>query len=87
MRFAAKDTLTEEEIQPDLRAVIKDGMASTSMVTLTGGALLVAFSLRLGASNVVKEADLSSTPLPTLGFLLSLRILDRVVLHSPMNRG
>jgi len=53
MRLAVKDTLTEGEIQSGLRAVIKDGMASTSMVTLTGGAFLVAFALKLGASNLV----------------------------------
>jgi len=53
MRFAAKETLTEEEVQSGLRAVIKDGMASTAMATLTGGPFLVAFALKLGASNLV----------------------------------
>jgi hypothetical protein len=53
MQFAAKDTLTEEEVQSGLRAVIRDGMASTAMATLTGGPFLVAFALKLGASNLV----------------------------------
>ena len=87
MRLAVKDSLTEQEVESGLRAIIRDGMASTSMVTLTGGALLVALALRLGDSNVVKGADLSNAALPALGFLLSLRVFDRVVLHSPMNRG
>lgn len=38
--FAVKDALTEDEIQSGRRAVIKDGMATTSMATLTGGRFL-----------------------------------------------
>lgn len=38
MRFTVKDTLTEEEVQYGLKALIRDGLASTSMATLTGGA-------------------------------------------------
>jgi hypothetical protein len=53
MRLAVKDSLTEHEIDSGLSAVIKDGMASTAMATLTGGAFLVAFALKLGASNLV----------------------------------
>jgi hypothetical protein len=51
MRFAVKDTLTEDEIQVGLRNVIRDGLATRVMVTLTGGVFLVAFALKLGASN------------------------------------
>ena len=51
MRFAVKDTLTEEEIQSGLRAVIKDGLTTQMMVTLTGGMFLVSFALKLGACN------------------------------------
>lgn len=53
MRFAVKDTLTEEEIQSGLKNVIKDGLASQTMITLTGGVFLVAFALKLGASNQI----------------------------------
>ena len=53
MRFAVIDALTEEEIKSGLRVVIRDGMGSTSMTTITGGAFLVAFALKLGASNLV----------------------------------
>ena len=50
MRFAPRDTLTEEEVESGLKAVIKDGLTSQAMGTLTGGAFLVAFALSLGAS-------------------------------------
>ena len=53
MTFTVKDALTQEEVQSGLQAVIKDGLASQAMVTFTGGTLLVAFALKLGASNLV----------------------------------
>lgn len=48
-----KDTLTEEEIQTGLKYIIKDGIVPQSMGILTGGAFLIAFAVKLGASNVV----------------------------------
>jgi ureidoglycolate hydrolase len=53
MRFPVKDTLTNQEIESGLKSVIKDGLASQTMVPLTGGVFLVAFALKLGASNLV----------------------------------
>ena len=53
MKFTVKDTLTEEEINSGLNSVIKDGLASQAMASLTGGVFLVAFALKLGASNTV----------------------------------
>jgi len=47
-----KDTLTEEEIQSGLSNVLKDGITTQAMVTLTGGVFLVSFALKMGASNV-----------------------------------
>jgi len=52
VRFEVKDTLTEEEVQPGLKTLLKDGLTSQAMVTLTGGVFLVAFALKLGASNL-----------------------------------
>ena len=52
MTFTGKDTVTEAEVQSGLRAVIKDGFASQAMVTFTGSVFLVAYALKLGASNV-----------------------------------
>ncbi|MHA1506808.1 MAG: MFS transporter [Candidatus Asgardarchaeia archaeon] len=51
MELKAKDTLNEDEIGYALKYVIKDGLATKIMTTLTGGSLLVAFALKLGASN------------------------------------
>lgn len=53
MNFTLKDTLTEEEIEKGLKNVIRDGLTSQAMITLTGGIFLVAFALNLGASNTV----------------------------------
>jgi MFS family permease len=50
--LAVKESLTAEETESGLKQVVKDGLASQAMVTLTGGAFLVAFALKLGASNV-----------------------------------
>ena len=78
MRLAVKDTLTEGEIQSGLRAVIKDGMASTSMVTLTGGAFLVAFALKLGASNLVIGLLAAIPPLAQLIQIPSVYLVERI---------
>ncbi|MCX9010768.1 MAG: MFS transporter [Candidatus Methanoperedens sp.] len=53
MRFEVKDTLTEEEFHEGLRSFIKDGLATEVMAALTGGVFLVAFALKLGASNML----------------------------------
>jgi MFS family permease len=78
MRFAVKGTLTEEEIQSGLRAVIKDGMASTAMATLTGGAFLVAFALKLGASNLVIGLLAAIPPLAQLLQIPSIYLVEKV---------
>ncbi|WEK33942.1 MAG: MFS transporter [Candidatus Pseudobacter hemicellulosilyticus] len=52
MNWRPKEVLTEEEIHHGLKQVIKDGLTSEVMTTLTGGAFLVAFALLLGASNL-----------------------------------
>lgn len=49
----SEGALSEEEIRRGLRLVVKDGMASQAMATLTGGAFLTAFALLLGAPNVL----------------------------------
>lgn len=53
MGFKAQGTLTEQQIQSGLINVIKDGIASQAMGILTGGAFLIAFAIKLGASNLV----------------------------------
>lgn len=53
MNFKTKDTLANEEIEKGLRSIINDGLSTQAMVTFTSGAFLVAFALKLGASNVL----------------------------------
>jgi len=77
MRFPVKDTLTNEEIQSGLRSVIKDGLASQTMVTLTGGAFLVAFALKLGASNLVIGLLAAIPPLTQLIQIPSIYLVER----------
>lgn len=77
MRFPVKDTLTDEEIQSGLRAIIKDGLTSQTMVTLTGGAFLVAFALTLGASNLVIGLLAAIPPLMQLIQIPSIYLVER----------
>jgi len=77
MRFAVKDTLTEEEIQSGLRAVIKDGLATQTMVTLTGGVFLVAFALKLGASNLMIGLLAAIPPLAQLIQIPSIYLVEK----------
>lgn len=51
--FPVKDSLTDEERELGLHYVIRDGMASQTMASLTGSAILVAFAIELGASNTL----------------------------------
>jgi MFS family permease len=46
-------TLTDKETQQGLRNVIRDGLTTSVMSTLTGSTFLVAFALALGASSLV----------------------------------
>jgi len=43
--------LSEQQVQAGLKLVIKDGLATEAMTTLTGGAFLVSMALLMGASN------------------------------------
>ena len=48
-----KDGLDERDLQRGMRMLIADGLCSQAMGALTGGAVLVAFAVMLGASNTV----------------------------------
>jgi MFS family permease len=73
IKFTVKDTLTEEEVQTGLRAVISEGLASQAVSTLTGGntpvggVFLTAFALKLGASNLI------------IGFLAAIYSLAQLI--------
>lgn len=78
MAFAVKDTLTEEDVESGLRAVIRDGLASQAMVTFTGGAFLVAFALKLGASNLVIGLLAAIPPLLQLIQIPSIYLVEKI---------
>jgi len=73
-----KETLSEEEIQSGLSYVIKDGIASQSMGILTGGAFLIAFALKLGASNMVIGLLAAIGPLAQLLQLPSIFLVEKI---------
>jgi len=93
MRFRVKDELMEAEVQSGLRYVIKDGIASQSMGILTGGAFLVAFAIKLGASNLVIGMLAAIGPLAQLLQLPSIFLVEKirnrraiVVVSAALNR-
>ncbi|MGA7306550.1 MAG: MFS transporter [Rhodothermales bacterium] len=51
--FEVSERLSDEQRASGLRNVIRDGMASQAMASLTGSAILVAFAIQLNASNKV----------------------------------
>lgn len=77
MRFSVKDTLTEEEIKSGLKNVIRDGLTTQAMGTLTGGVFLVAFVLELGASNLVIGILAAIPPLAQLIQIPSIYLIEK----------
>jgi MFS family permease len=78
MWFKTEETLTEEQIQSGLSYIIKDGIASQSMGILTGGAFLVAFAVKLGASNFVIGLLAAIGPLAQLLQLPSIFLVEKI---------
>jgi len=78
MWFKADDTLTEEQTQSGLSYVIKDGIASQAMGILTGGVFLVAFAIKLGASNLVIGMLAAIGPLAQLLQLPSIFLVEKI---------
>lgn len=52
MGFHPQERLDDRDVERALRNVLRDGMASQALVTLTEGVFLVAFALEMGASNL-----------------------------------
>lgn len=78
MRLQPKDLLTPDETKSGLKALINDGLASQAMTTLTGGAFLAAFALKLGASNMMIGLLAAIPPLAQLLQIPSLYLVERV---------
>ncbi|HEX6929480.1 MAG TPA: MFS transporter [Gammaproteobacteria bacterium] len=81
MNFTPKVDLTEEDVDRGLKLVVRDGIASEMMTTLTGGAFLVSLALMMGASNF--QIGLIAA-LPTLANLFQLVAIWLV--HTFANR-
>jgi MFS family permease len=77
MKSDAKEALTEEEFQKGLRSFIKDGLTTEVMASLTGGVFLVAFALKLGASNVLIGLLAAIPPLVQLIQIPSIYLIEK----------
>jgi len=73
-----KETLTEDDIKKGLSFIIRDGLATQAMVTLTSGIFLVAFGLEMGASNTVIGLLAAIPPLAELIQMPAISIVERV---------
>ncbi|MHC4115399.1 MAG: MFS transporter [Planctomycetota bacterium] len=78
MRPKAEDSLTDEQVRLGLGYVIKDGVASQAMGVLTGGAFLIAFAVKLGASNFVIGLLAAIGPLSQLLQLPSIFLVEKI---------
>jgi MFS family permease len=73
-----EESLDEQQITSALRNIIKDGVASQAMGILTGGVFLVAFAVKLGASNLVIGLLAAIGPLSQLLQLPSIFIIEKI---------
>jgi MFS family permease len=78
MWFRPDESLTEEQVKAGLRYVLRDGVASQAMGILTGGAFMVAFAVKLGASNFVIGLLAAIGPLAQLLQLPSIFLVEKV---------
>lgn len=77
MKFPVKDSLTEEELESGLKNVIMDGLTTQAIATLTGGIFLVAFALKLGASNLIIGILAAIPPLGQLIQIPAIYIVEK----------
>ena len=76
--FKTEETLSENQIQSALKNIIRDGVASQVMGILTGGAFLIAFAVKLGASNFVIGLLAAIGPLSQLLQLPSIFLVEKI---------
>lgn len=76
--FSPSDGLSEAERDQSLRAIVRDGMASQAMASLTGSAFLVAFALQLGASNALIGLLAAIPHLAQLAQVPGVLLVDRL---------
>ena len=76
--FKAEEELSESQIQSALKFIVRDGVASQAMGILTGGAFLIAFAVKLGASNFVIGLLAAIGPLSQLLQLPSIFLVEKI---------
>ncbi len=76
--FNTQEQLSESQIQSAMKTLIKDGIAAQTMGILTGGAFLVAFAVKLGASNAVIGLLAAIGPLSQLLQLPSIFLVEKI---------
>lgn len=75
MKFRPSEKLSDSQVQAGLGYVIKDGLFTEAMTTMTSGAFLVALAIKLGASNF--QIGLLAA-LPTLANVFQLLAISLV---------
>ena len=78
MLFKVEENLTDEQVHSGLRWITRDGVASQAMVTFTSGAFLIAFALKLGASNFQIGLLAAIGPLSQLVQLPGIFLVERL---------
>jgi MFS family permease len=78
MRWAPSDTLSDADVERGLQGVLRDGLATQAMLTLTGGVFLVAYALELGASNAAVGLLAGLPTLTQLVQLPAVALVERV---------
>jgi len=78
MLFKVEDYLTEVRLQEGLRWITRDGITTQAMVTFTSGAFLIAFALKLGASNLQIGLLAAIGPLAQLLQLPGIYLVERI---------
>ena len=79
-----QDRLAEQDVNSGLRMLLYDGVCSQAMGTLTGGAVLVAFAVLLGASNLVIGLLAAVGPLTQLLQIPTVFLVDRTGLRKAL---
>ncbi len=78
MRFEVKPTLSDQELNAGLNAVVLDGIMSQIKMTLTESVFLVAFAVLLGASNVIVGLMAAIPSLAQLLQIPSITLVERI---------
>jgi MFS family permease len=77
-KSSSKEDLTSEEVRYGLDILLKEGMTSQALVTMTSGVFLVAFALKLGASNLSIGLLAAIPPLMQLLQIPAILLVEKV---------